>query len=84
MQNEIQKVLEDMRSHPEKYDEIYQKVTAATTDEEKAEILLRFATSFEDIQGTVDEGSGAVVAGTTITTIGFTTTISAYRDEESK
>lgn len=73
----LSRILSDLNENPEKYEAIRRRVAAAGSDAERAEILIEFATSFEELKGMALEKDDEIALGVTITTVGITTTISA-------
>lgn len=68
--NAVTEIINELRSNPEKYKELREKVVSAQTDEERAELLINFVTSDAQIKSIAPQGD--VVAGTgtiTVTTV---------------
>jgi hypothetical protein len=70
----LQTILKDLKSDPSKYAELRDRVKAAKTDKEKAEVLVGFATDYEALKNQMPELRGEI-AEAGITTVAITTTI---------
>jgi hypothetical protein len=63
-------VVQELRRDPEKYKQLRGRIEQASSDEERAEILVDFATSDEKLRGIVpDEQTTAGIGTVTVTTV---------------
>jgi len=64
-----------LRGDPAAYDALKKRVQAASTDQEKADVLVGFATDYLQLRQQMPEFAKTDFAATNITTVGITTTI---------